>query len=277
LEINEIISSGLLELYVAGLCSEEESRQVEQWAAQYPAVKDELNAIEAALESYAAAGAIQPAEGVKQRLMAEIATGKTPGNTANAPVVNIATAAKPPVAAMWKRLAAASVLLLIGSAIFSVLLLNKNKTKEDELAAAKTETINAQAALQKLQQAHLAAHHDMEEMLSGGVVKIALQKTANAPDGCTAAVFWNKKTGEVYIDPCLMTKAPGGKTYQLWAIVNGKPVDAGIVKTGTVQDKYSIQKMKAFEKAEAFAVTLEKEGGSPTPTLDQTYVTGKAA
>jgi hypothetical protein len=155
--------------------------------------------------------------------------------------------------------------------------LNKNKSKENELAAAKTEINNAQAALQKLQQAHLTEHHDMEQMLSGSVVKIALQKTANAPDGCTAVIFWNKKTGEVYIDPCRMVKAPDGKTYQLWAIVNGKPVDAGIVKTGTKEEKYSIQKMKIFEKAEGFAVTLEKEGGSSVPTLEQTYVTGKVA
>jgi hypothetical protein len=281
LEINEIISSGLLELYVAGLAAEAESRQVEQWAAQYPAVKHELNAIETALESYAIANAAQPAAGVKARLMAEITSGKVADIAANgAAVVSIAPAArakKTPVAAMWKRLAAASVVLLAGSAIFSMLLLSKNKTKEKELAVAKTEVNNAQAALQKIQQAHLVAHHDMEEMLSGSVVKIALQKTANAPDGCTAAIYWNKKTGEVYIDPCRMTKAPGGKTYQLWAIVNGKPVDAGIVKTGTSEEKYSIQKMKIFEKAEGFAVTLEKEGGSPVPTPDQTYVTGKVA
>jgi Anti-sigma-K factor rskA len=284
LEINEIISSGLLELYVAGLASEEEGRQVEQWAAQYPAVKDELNAIETALESYAAANAAQPAPGVKDRLMAEIASIKMEDNpSGHASIVNVVAEKKTPVVAMWKRLAAASVILLAGSAIFALLLLNNNKNKQNELAkaeaakkeVAKKEAADAQAALQKIQQEHLTAHHDMEELLSSTLVKIALQKTANAPDGCTAAIFWNKKTGEVYIDPCRMSKAPGGKTYQLWAIVNGKMVDAGIVKTGTTEEKYTIQKMKVFQKAEGFAVTLEKEGGSESPTPGKTFVEGR--
>ena len=283
MEINEIISSGLLELYVAGLASEEESSQVEQWAAQYPAVKEELRAIETALEAYANLNAVEPADGMKEKLMAVIASKKTDytsssnGNmTAISSVPNKSTS-KTPVAAIWKRLAAASVVLLAGSAIYSIILFNKNKNKQDELAAAQKEINNAQASLQKMQQAHLGEHHDMEALLSGNMVKIELEKTAVAPDGCKAVVFWDKKTGAVFIDPCRMTKAPPGKTYQLWAIVNGKPVDAGIVKTGTPKDKYSIQKMKVFEKAEGFAVTLEKEGGNTVPTLEQTYVSGKVA
>jgi len=38
---------------------------------------------------------------------------------------------------------------------------------------------------------------------------------------------------------------------------------------------YKIQKMKSFGKAEAFAITLEKEGGSPTPTMTEMYVMAK--
>jgi len=42
-------------------------------------------------------------------------------------------------------------------------------------------------------------------------------------------------------------------------------------KTGS---EYRIQKMKSFGKAEAFAITLEKEGGNPTPQ-GKMYVMGK--
>ena len=38
---------------------------------------------------------------------------------------------------------------------------------------------------------------------------------------------------------------------------------------------YHIQKMKSFGHAEAFAITLEKTGGSPTPTMDEMYVISK--
>jgi anti-sigma-K factor RskA len=33
--------------------------------------------------------------------------------------------------------------------------------------------------------------------------------------------------------------------------------------------------MKSFGKVDAFAITLEKEGGSPTPTMDEMIVSAK--
>ena len=45
----------------------------------------------------------------------------------------------------------------------------------------------------------------------------------------TATVYWDTRTKEVYLIPANMEKVPEGKQYQLWAIVDGKPVDAGIM------------------------------------------------
>ena len=82
-----------------------------------------------------------------------------------------------------------------------------------------------------------------------------------------------KNTGEVYVDPTNMPTAPAGKQYQLWAFVDGKPVDAGMI-TSKDGKKYKIQKMKTFGKAQAFAITLETEGGNPQPK-GSVYVLGK--
>jgi anti-sigma-K factor RskA len=60
--------------------------------------------------------------------------------------------------------------------------------------------------------------------------------------------------------------------YQLWAIVDGKPVDAGILKT---TDVYALpQKMISFSSAQAFAITIENKGGSEVPTLDKMVALG---
>ena len=80
-----------------------------------------------------------------------------------------------------------------------------------------------------------------------------------------------KNTGEVFIDPSNLPDVPKGMQYQLWAIVDGKPVDGGLIKS---DNKSHIQKMKSFGRAEAFAVTLETEGGNPTPKGNM-YVMGK--
>ncbi len=85
-----------------------------------------------------------------------------------------------------------------------------------------------------------------------------------------ATVLWDKNSKDVYIYSSNMQQAPTGKQYQLWAIVDGKPVDAGLINNCTGVCKMN----KKIDHAQAFAITLEKEGGSPAPTGDM-YVTGK--
>jgi hypothetical protein len=55
MDISNYIASGVLELYVNGLLSEPEKREVEALAAQYPEIKQEIFHIEEALEAYAMA------------------------------------------------------------------------------------------------------------------------------------------------------------------------------------------------------------------------------
>ncbi|WP_311195979.1 hypothetical protein [Antarcticibacterium sp. 1MA-6-2] len=57
MDIQEYISSGILELYVYGSLSEPESREVTRMVRDYPEVKAEVEKIEAALQSLSAAAA----------------------------------------------------------------------------------------------------------------------------------------------------------------------------------------------------------------------------
>ena len=90
-----------------------------------------------------------------------------------------------------------------------------------------------------------------------------------SPDS-KAVVIWNAKTKDVYINVAALPKPPEGKQYQLWALANGQPIDAGVFNVNDT----SLQKMKNITDAQAFAVTLEKEGGSPIPTLTALYLMG---
>ena len=78
---NDIISSGLLELYALGLTSAEESEQVKKWLIEFPDVKAELMAIESAMESYAHANSIAPPTGVKERILNNIGAVHGPLST----------------------------------------------------------------------------------------------------------------------------------------------------------------------------------------------------
>jgi anti-sigma-K factor RskA len=60
--------------------------------------------------------------------------------------------------------------------------------------------------------------------------------------------------------------------YQLWAIVDGNPVDLGVFDI--LNEKELVTKDLDLKKIQAFAVTLEKKGGSPSPNLEKLYVIG---
>lgn len=101
------------------------------------------------------------------------------------------------------------------------------------------------------------------------VIKVTLQGV-DGKESSRATLYWNPKTRDVYLQPNLLPKAPADKQYQVWALVDGKPIDAGLL-----QSENGLSHMKPIEKAQAFAITLEKAGGSPTPTMNQLYVMGK--
>ena len=59
--------------------------------------------------------------------------------------------------------------------------------------------------------------------------------------------------------------------YQLWAIIDGKPVDAGVFDNNFK----GLLKMKDVGTGAAtFAVTIEPRGGRQTPTLETMQVAG---
>ena len=258
MEIKDIISSGLLELYVLGLTTAVETAEVQAWVIKYPEVKSELNSIEITMEQYAMANAIEPGSRLKQQIIDNI--NFTPASLTVAPAKVVG------IAPFWKYAAAASIILLLGST-----LLNLNYYRKLETTT---------AALSESRQELVAANDKLDTMSADmGVIQnkyskaVSLEGLPAAPDAA-AKIFWMKNTGEVYIDPSNLPEAPAGKQYQLWGIVDGKPVDGGMIITSSKDKKYRIQKMKTFGKAEAFAITLETEGGNPTPKGEM-YVLGK--
>ena len=261
MEIKDIISSGLLELHTTGVASEAESAQVLVWAAQYPEVKEELDAIEQTMEMYLMSHAIEPSQDLKQIVLKSLDDLRKPVvSVAPTPVVNMSS--------RWKYMAAASLLLLLGSAALNLVYYGKWQ--------------KADLAVEQVQEKLLASNEKLDAMNQDmGVVQnkysqpVSLDGLPAAPDAA-AKIFWMKNTGEVYIDPSNLPEAPTGMQYQLWGIVDGKPVDAGLIITTKNENKFRIQKMKGFGKVkvQAFAVTLETAGGNSSPKGEM-YVMGK--
>jgi anti-sigma-K factor RskA len=272
-EINEIISSGLLELYAMGLSSVEETKQVEQWAAQYPEIKAEIAAIQSGLEGYAQAHAVQPPPEVKAKLF-----GKINEDNDAVPVIEMNQANRPgriaTISPLWKYLAAASVLLFVVSGILTYNYYNKYNAAASELASTRNE-------LQQEKEMAAMLNKERDMMSSPNALPVSLNKVSDM-DGA-ARIYWMKDTKEVYIDPSHMPAPPSGMQYQFWAIVDKKPVSGGMIplEQGNVKANINgmtvhLVKMKSFGKAEAFAVSLEK-AGPERPTPDKVVVLGSVS
>lgn len=253
----------MLELYALGISSPEETAIIEDCLEKYPELRKDLVEIEMALENYAQANSISPSSSVKEKLFKQIFNEDTNTSQSQATVVDINKRKVVPL--FYKYIAAAVFVLLIGSMILNYNYYRKFHNTDKQL----------QLAQQKLEQQgnkNKALSQDLDVITNKYAQSVVLNGTAKAPEA-VARIFWMKNTGQVYIDPTNLPDVPSGKQYQLWAIVDGKPVDAGIIETA--KGTYRIQKMKSFGKVDAFAITLEKAGGSPTPTLDEMVVSAK--
>jgi anti-sigma-K factor RskA len=266
-DAKEFISSGILEQYVLGTATAEEIQQVEQMVFIYPEVQKEIDSIRQSLEGYAASFAVKPDDTLKEKIkQTYLKTNATVVSNLSQGNGEIKTEA--PVRQMrsyTKYAAAAAILLLLGSAILNYVLYNKYNTASKELAKNKTELDNQVAVNTQLRD-------EIKIVSDKYSFAVSLSGTEKFPEAA-AKVYYVKNTGDVYLDPSNLPAAPANQQYQLWAIIDGKPVDAGVItKNGKT---IRIQPMKSFGniKVNAFAITLEKEGGSPTPK-GQMYVLG---
>jgi len=265
LELNEIISSGLIELYCLGLASPAEIAQVETWARQYPAVAAEIAQVQEGMENYAQAHAIVPGAVVKEKLFANL--GLNEERAAKEITANRVGTVTPvhSISKYWRTAAAASVILLLGSAILNVVYYNKYNDSNSALQSAQQQAATAEQSLAIERQRNEAMSSDMAVVHNPHSLPVSLKEMEPAA-GTNAKIFWMQNTGEVMIDASNLPDAPAGKQYQFWAIVDGAPVDGGMIITNDKGKKFRMQKMKTFGKADAFAISLEKEGGSAAPT-----------
>ena len=280
MNIQEYISSGIVESYVLGLAGDTERAEFEQMCGQYPEVKAAREAFEVSLEQHALESAVQPPVTVRDKIYQQLGMQTGTGNEQVVSNVTktIPAAAKdaaPVVKMNWSRyLAAASVILLVASAALNFYFFNRYKeynARYEELLAQNTELVkNSQATRASLQEYQAA----LDMLKNPGMNMIKMKGDAvptGSPDPSSmATVFWDSRSKDVYLVVNQLPQPAADKQYQLWAIVDGQPVDAGIF---TLDHIYL--KMKNIPRAQAFAITLEKKGGNPTPQGDM-YVLGKS-
>lgn len=260
--IEEYISSGILELYVYGALDENESREVSEALKEHPEIRKEVEEIEAALQSLSSGVAPYNPEA----LLASIKT-----KLSDKGIKTLPTRSRTPWVSYigW----AASILLLAG--LF--FLMKKNNDLREQLSAEQIRTARIEQQIADVREDASKAKSLLAAIRSKDIKRVPLQGQQAAPEAY-AAVYWNKEENKAYIDAKDLPEPPRGKVYQVWSLKLNPltPTSIGLLDDFKGDDN-KIFTLENANQSEAFGITLEPEGGSETPTMEQLYVLGAIA
>jgi anti-sigma-K factor RskA len=306
MNIQAYIESGILEEYVLGTVSPQEKQEVECMSHIYPEIKEELLRTENALEEYALKHQTPPPASLKESIFAlmnfdsageinndtqngvttgtqeevrindgadaphavEADGGKVIGDVFGKPEVEVRE-----VTPLWAKISVAAAILLAVFAGWSATQMSAYKKSNEQLAA----EIGSMKGEMEGMKSNLAYSEALAGMYRNPTYKVVkLAGLPKSPESAVAA-FWNQQTNEVMLDVQNLPAPPAGKQYQLWSIVNGEPAPMDM---GVLDNEFSgkVLKMKTTKPGSAaFAITLEKAGGVPSPTMEEMYVMGKVS
>ena len=245
MNVQDYISSGIVESYVLGLASPEEQAEFESMCKQHAEVFQARIDFELSMEQQAMQNAIVPPSALKQRII-------DAALHAEAKVVPIKADA-PAIKSNWLKYAiAASTILLAGSIYWNISQYNNNKKLQGDYD-------NKVAQLNNVEK-------DLAMLVQNPNVKMAAMKGLEVSPASFATVYWDTTSKDVYLLVNNLPKPASDKQYQLWALLDGKPIDVGMISNDFfIGQKQLLLRMKNASGAEAFAITLEKKGGNPTP------------
>ncbi|MGB5229238.1 MAG: anti-sigma factor [Eudoraea sp.] len=240
-KIRIFLDTDLLEKYLLGNTTPEESMQVERYIAMYPEVRKTYDELQTNLETFAKLHALKTPEGLKTKILNRIKAQ----NTGRRKFQRYAIAAS--IAAF----------LFAGSSYF---FWNQNQNLQDE-------NVIVNNKIRTLEE-------DMKEQLEDVRNQFIV---LNNPQTKKYTVNGNKKAKELkavaYINPVKklsyinvqsLPNLPDNQCYQMWAEVNGEMVNLGVIKN--VDDKDRLRPLPYAENAIGY-ITIEPQGGNDTPTV----------
>ncbi|MDX1315892.1 MAG: anti-sigma factor [Eudoraea sp.] len=240
-KIRIFLDTDLLEKYLLGTTTLEESHQVERYIAMYPEVRETYNELQENLEAFARMHALKTPEGLKNRILDRIRAQQAGRRK-------------------FQRFAIAATfaaLLFAGSSYFFYNQ-NQNLQQENTIVNNKIKTLEADMRSQ------------LEDVRNQFIV-------LNNPSTRKFMVNGNKKARELkavaYINPVKklsyinvrnLPNLPEDQCYQMWAEVNGEMVNLGVIKE--IMDKDKLLALPYAENAVSY-ITIEPKGGNNTPTV----------
>ena len=261
-QAEEHISSGMLELYVAGVLTADENRQIRQLSEEYPEIRQEIEAIESSILSLTKS--LSPSEmgkvefeALRRRILL----------AADTPVYKL-----PPIKyRIWAYTGwAAAIVFALGA----MWIYNDRISLEDQLLETQVQNQILEQQVEGARNSLAETEYLLSRLRDKNIEVVPLAGQEVAPDAFVK-VYWNKNSEQVLIDAQGLPEPPPGMVYQVWSLKLNPltPVSIGLLDKFT-EDPNKIFALNNPNASEAFGITLEPAGGSESPTMEQLYTLG---
>ncbi len=240
-KIKIFLDSDLLEKYLLGATSESENLRVERYIAMYPEVRETYEELQDNLEAFAKMHSQKTPAGLKEKIIARIKSEDRGRKR------------------FFKYAIAASFAALIfAGASFVFWSQNQSLQQENTIVSNKIKSLEAdmREQLEDVRNQFIVLNNPQTKRLN-----VSGNKKAN---DLKAVAYINPVKRLSYINVSKLPNLPENQCFQMWAEVNGKMLNLGILEESTDKDK--LLALPYSDQAVGY-ITIEPKGGNSTPTV----------
>ncbi|MEX0724019.1 MAG: anti-sigma factor [Gracilimonas sp.] len=211
--------------------------------------------------------------------LATLTSGETPSPTVKQKIMQVAkeSASKKSSYATiykmtWYRLAAAAAVLFVFTSIGLVMY---STGLQEEVQNKETLISQQQSTIERLETEVQRKEELLTILEARNVDLVMMDGLAEMSPNGYGKVVWDKEGGNALLQVANIPSVPIDKDYQLWFIVNGQPISAGVFAVDDPESDnfFKIEQLQSSADEGAFAITMEPKGGVPQPTGDM-YLLG---
>ncbi|MEZ4811795.1 MAG: anti-sigma factor [Allomuricauda sp.] len=241
-KVKIFLDSDILEKYLLGDTTKEESQQAERYIAMYPEVRDTYNELQDNLEAFAKMYAKKTPEGLKEIILKSAKMEKV----ANRKFLRYSIAAS------------VAIMIFAGSSYF---FWSQNKSLQEE----NTLVSNKIKYLENNMKDQLEDMRNQFIVLNNPDTRKYTLKGQREGKELKAIAYINPVKKLSYINVSNVPNLPENKCFQMWAEVNGELVNLGVIKQ--FDDKGKLLALPYADNAVSY-ITVEPEGGNTAPTVE---------
>jgi len=252
-KIITFLNSDLLDKYLVGSTSNEETAKVEAYISKYPEVKDAYNTLQRNLEIVAKSNAIEAPEGLLDNILSEL--DEKPVVTLQQP------ASKQRIWYKFSIAASIAAFVFAGSTLMFYLnnqdLLQENDVIADEIFDLRSDIEKNNKMLSDIMQ-------QFKQLNNPETQKYIIKGNERAKNLKTVA-YINPIDKTSMIDVVSLPQLPEEQCYQIWAEVQDKMVSLGILNESDSQ----LIPLPYTENALGLNITIEPKGGNKNASIEK--------